>query len=194
MRPVTQSCYDHWVGGARSDGVYTISRSGASSFKLWCDMTTAGGGWDLVSSMAGTSLQVGTVGCAAAVVGSELSCPAHLFGHPSPRCRNCKAGRLLLVCTAVVPLVPMCVCSVWCCPVPGPHRYLLWKHQPHHRQLCPGLWYGTLTVLLSSYQRLTCPIGPDATLFLEALRARQVMHGSCTRCVCKQPQAPCFIP
>jgi hypothetical protein len=37
------SCYDHFVAGQTSSGVYDVD-----SVNQWCDMTTAGGGWTFV--------------------------------------------------------------------------------------------------------------------------------------------------
>ena len=42
------SCADHYAAGARVSGVYTIDR-GAGPFDVYCEMSVASGGWDLVS-------------------------------------------------------------------------------------------------------------------------------------------------
>ncbi|XP_028418001.1 microfibril-associated glycoprotein 4-like [Dendronephthya gigantea] len=39
------SCLNLYQNGKRSDGIYTINPDGKSSFQVWCDMTTNGGGW-----------------------------------------------------------------------------------------------------------------------------------------------------
>jgi hypothetical protein len=57
-----RSCYDHYVSGARLDGVYRINRGGGT-FSLYCDMTTAGGGWDLVSNVVQDYLNFGVQRC-----------------------------------------------------------------------------------------------------------------------------------
>jgi hypothetical protein len=51
------SCYDHYVAGSRASGVYTIDR-GMGPLSIFCDMTTSGGGWDLVASSSGAQITV----------------------------------------------------------------------------------------------------------------------------------------
>ena len=51
--PALRSCYEHLLfkqanGEVATSGKYTIDR-GAGAFDIYCDMTTAGGGWDVVS-------------------------------------------------------------------------------------------------------------------------------------------------
>jgi hypothetical protein len=43
------SCYDHFMAGSRSSGVYSVDR-GFGPRNVYCDMTLSGGGWDLVSA------------------------------------------------------------------------------------------------------------------------------------------------
>ena len=51
-RPALRSCLEHKqiLGESATDGPYTIDR-GAGPFEVYCDMTTAGGGWDVVTVM-----------------------------------------------------------------------------------------------------------------------------------------------
>ena len=40
-----QNCAGHYKSGDRSSGVYTIAPAGVDAFDVFCDQTTAGGGW-----------------------------------------------------------------------------------------------------------------------------------------------------
>ena len=40
-----KDCADLYKSGERNSGVYTINPKGASTFDVFCDQTTAGGGW-----------------------------------------------------------------------------------------------------------------------------------------------------
>jgi hypothetical protein len=87
-----QSCYDHYISGARTSGVYSIDRGGGL-FKVYCDMSTSGGGWDLVSSVVSARLQVR---CRNAAVLSDCAFGLYLQTVPS----DCAFG----LCFWAVPL------------------------------------------------------------------------------------------
>jgi hypothetical protein len=54
---VYTSCLDAYTHGQRADGVYRVQPPGAANpVNLYCDMTTDEGGWSLVASTVGTTL------------------------------------------------------------------------------------------------------------------------------------------
>ena len=42
---VYKSCAEHYKAGQRISGVYRVNPDNASAFDVYCDQTTAGGGW-----------------------------------------------------------------------------------------------------------------------------------------------------
>ena len=42
---VYKSCAEHYKGGQRISGVYRVDPDNAGAFDVYCDQTTAGGGW-----------------------------------------------------------------------------------------------------------------------------------------------------
>ena len=42
------NCADFYEAGQRRDGVYTIKPDNADAFTVFCDQTTAGGGWTVI--------------------------------------------------------------------------------------------------------------------------------------------------
>ena len=42
---VPANCADYYKAGERNSGVYTINPKGSGAFDVFCDHTTAGGGW-----------------------------------------------------------------------------------------------------------------------------------------------------
>ena len=45
MSTVVKDCAELYKSGQRNSGVYTINPDGSSKFEVFCDQTTAGGGW-----------------------------------------------------------------------------------------------------------------------------------------------------
>ena len=42
------NCVDVYEAGQRTDGIYTIKLDNGKAFKVFCDQTTAGGGWTVI--------------------------------------------------------------------------------------------------------------------------------------------------
>ncbi len=40
-----KNCAEYYKKGMKTDGIYSIDPDGRGSFKVFCDMTTSGGGW-----------------------------------------------------------------------------------------------------------------------------------------------------
>jgi hypothetical protein len=40
-----KNCAEYYKKGFRADGIFSIDPDGRGSFKVFCDMTTSGGGW-----------------------------------------------------------------------------------------------------------------------------------------------------
>jgi hypothetical protein len=79
-RDTCASCKD-WLGstGTPVDGVYTVEpEAGGDLFDVWCDMTTDGGGWTLVASTAGVTLDD-----AAGAWHAELTTTTPIASHPT---------------------------------------------------------------------------------------------------------------
>ncbi len=54
--PTTPSCQSILdAGDSTGDGLYTINPTGADPFEVYCDMTTAGGGWMLATKIGNTT-------------------------------------------------------------------------------------------------------------------------------------------
>ncbi len=103
-----RSCYDHYISGARTDGVYRINRGGGA-FSIWCDMTTGKGGV-FCSRMCRKALW-----CCKQVFASFgiSSCCSSIPQPPSPHFRL--LGFVVCVCVVCV----RCVCGAFGVPAGG---------------------------------------------------------------------------
>ena len=45
LRCLEKNCAEYYKKGVKVDGIYSIDPDGKGSFKVYCDMTTSGGGW-----------------------------------------------------------------------------------------------------------------------------------------------------
>lgn len=70
--PLQLSCFDHYQSGARISGVYTIDR-GSGPFDIYCDMTNAGAGWDLVSVFLSSAVVFGNQRCTSLSVSADAT-------------------------------------------------------------------------------------------------------------------------
>ncbi len=52
-----RSCWEHFRAGATQDGMYVVDRAGGHT-KVFCKMTLAGGGWDLLSNVVSSPFGV----------------------------------------------------------------------------------------------------------------------------------------
>ena len=47
-QPAKRDCLDFYVNGYRVDGIYQVTMNGFRTTKVYCDQTTAGGGWTVI--------------------------------------------------------------------------------------------------------------------------------------------------
>ena len=43
-----KNCAEYYKKGIKTDGIYSVDPDGKGSFKVFCDMTTSGGGWTVI--------------------------------------------------------------------------------------------------------------------------------------------------